>query len=245
MAIARRVAVSGEVLAGRGGAPRAQPRQRREAEARDFSGVLAVGAGADHRIAGIVVDIEDRREVEVEAERAQLAGGRAAPALGVRRVAGRAHRHRGGEGGGRVFEAADPPPLLIDRDERGEAGEGAERLDARGQRPRLVRHADAAPSLRALRAASSLARRAAYATLLLVTGAGAADAPPGMPRRGNARRYKYQDDWNPLALSDQIVARRGAGADVPAHPRGHLREHRPARSLHGGMPPEVPACGAP
>jgi hypothetical protein len=138
------VAVAGEVLGAGGDTAFAQSGGGGEAEAGDFVGALAVGAGADDGVARVVVHVEDRGEVHVDAERAEFARGGEAPAAGVVGGAGRADRHRRGEGGRGWFEARDAPALLVGGDDRGEAGSAGEVLQAGGEGAGLLGGADVA-----------------------------------------------------------------------------------------------------
>ncbi|MFN8516801.1 MAG: hypothetical protein U0841_30350 [Chloroflexia bacterium] len=144
MGVGAGVAVAGEVLGAGGDAALAQSGGGGEAEAGDFLGTLAVGAGADDGVARVVVHVEDRGEVHVDAERAEFARGGEAPAAGVVGGAGRAERHRRGEGGRGWLEARDAPAFLVGGDDRGEAGTGAEGLQVGGEGAGLLGGADVA-----------------------------------------------------------------------------------------------------
>ena len=84
-------------------------------ERRDARGIVAERTRADDRIAWIGVHVADRRVVHGDAVGAQALSDRACRALGVRRIAGRADRHRAGEGRA-VADADDAAALLIDGD---------------------------------------------------------------------------------------------------------------------------------
>ena len=68
---------------------RVEAARERERRARHGRGVVPERAVADDRIRRVRVDVEHRREVDVEAERAQLVAERAADLLGGARVVGR------------------------------------------------------------------------------------------------------------------------------------------------------------
>ena len=92
--VGRRVAVAGEVLGGREHAALLDPAHVGRRHARHELGVLAERADADHRVLRIHVHVDHRVVVHVDAERPALARADAARALGERRVARRAERHR-------------------------------------------------------------------------------------------------------------------------------------------------------
>ena len=83
----------------------------------DEVGPLAVGADVDDRVARVVVDVGDRSEDLVDAERARLLGRRVARRVGVVRVArgteGHRPRHRRGS-----VDAHPRAPLHVLRDEQ-------------------------------------------------------------------------------------------------------------------------------
>jgi hypothetical protein len=120
--VARARAVSREVLPARKDAFAKEPAREREPEAGDARRVRIEGAVADHAIAGVRAHVEDGREVEVDADGAQLPAHRAPDGLGEPRVAARAdgrHRREVREGRG---EAVDAAPLVVDRHERHDPG---------------------------------------------------------------------------------------------------------------------------
>jgi len=115
-----RIAVTGEVLAARDHAGRVETARERERPTRRTGRVAAERALADDRVRGVRVHVEHRREVDIEAERAQLVAHRAADLLGDPLVLTggqpvvRHHRrpHRRGRA-----HALDEPALLIDGDQ--------------------------------------------------------------------------------------------------------------------------------
>ena len=113
--------MAGEVFATGEDPRRVEPAREGERAARDGGGVVAEGAITDDRICGVGVDVEDRREIDIEPERAQLVADRTADllcGLGVERCREAVVRHhRRPPGGGRPH-ALDEAALLIDRDQR-------------------------------------------------------------------------------------------------------------------------------
>ena len=89
-----RVAVAGEVLDAAGHALAQRAAHPRAGQARDIVRVFAEASLGDDRVVRVVVDVEHRSEIPVEAEAAQPARHRFTDDLGERRVARGAERHR-------------------------------------------------------------------------------------------------------------------------------------------------------
>ena len=135
------VPMSGKVLADAGHPSGVQPVEESRGEMRDGIGVAMEGPVADHG-AGAVVEIEHRREAEVDAMGAQLAGqheaqprrlARGAGHVALPELAQRAHRRYRGEA---VAEALHAAALVIDGDEQLRR---AQRADLGRQRLQLRR----------------------------------------------------------------------------------------------------------
>jgi hypothetical protein len=133
-----RVAMAGEVLHAAGHAFLQRAAHPRGGQAAHLDRVVGEAALADDRVGRVVVDVQHRREVPVDAERLQAARDGRAHGLGAVRVAAGAQRHRRwrlGQEGHPYHGAA----LLVDADQRF----GAEHVDEVGhQRLDLVFAAD-------------------------------------------------------------------------------------------------------
>ena len=160
--VGRRVPEAGEVLAAREHAAAAQARRERAARAADRLGGAAEGAGPEEARAGRG-DVEDRREVEVDAGEAQLTTGALALAERARRVGaqvgGRRERRR-------PRQPPDGPALLIDRDQQPRVAAAHRRLLERRDRlhhlrggARVVGEQDHAADLSAVHAPQEPPRR--------------------------------------------------------------------------------------
>ena len=128
VAVDRGVAVPGEVLAAGEDVVLLQALEERDGVAHHGAGIAAEGAVADDRVRRVGVDVEDRREIEVESDGAELhgdGGGGAADEIEIVEQAELAHRRQREEGRGHARDAA---ALLIDADERGQIG-GSRRAD--------------------------------------------------------------------------------------------------------------------
>ena len=121
------LALAREVLARAGHARGLEAGEPRRGESRDLGGIVAERADAQRRVRRVRRDVEDRRVVDVHADRAELAPDRPPDALRQARVAGRADGHRAGERGPVVATAGSRPErqqlaaLLVGRDEDREA----------------------------------------------------------------------------------------------------------------------------
>ena len=91
------VAVTGKVLSRCDHAVLLQPTDERGAEHGCQSRILAEGADANHRVCGIVVDVQNRRERDVNPERASFRRRDASLIVGERAIARRSDPHLGGE----------------------------------------------------------------------------------------------------------------------------------------------------
>ncbi len=110
------VAVAGEVLDAAGHAFAQRAAHPGAGQARDGVRILAEAALGDHRIARVVVDVEHRREVPVDAQAAQAARDGRADLFAQGLVVDGAQRHRGGrlrQEGGAHHRAA----FLVDADQ--------------------------------------------------------------------------------------------------------------------------------
>ena len=87
------VAVTGEMLERRNHATGGEAARIRHREGRDLRGILAEGAGVDHGIARVVVDVDDGREVDVNAHRPRFDGGDPAGLERQTLIAGGAEGH--------------------------------------------------------------------------------------------------------------------------------------------------------
>ena len=133
------VAVSGKVLAAREHVGPLQAAHERDAGAHHGARVGAERAIADDRVFGLRVDVEDRREVEVEADGAELG-----PDRGRRRhhqveVAERRELAHRGKSERRRRQAHHAAAFLIDADERRQIARG--RLEQRGAEIGRLGHA--------------------------------------------------------------------------------------------------------
>jgi hypothetical protein len=127
------VAVAREVFATAQDAALAQP-PREGAGLRDHGARIGPErAIADHRVLRVGIDVENWSEVDRKAERAQLAPQQFAATPREGRVSQRAKRPHRRQFEHRGTQPGDPPPLLIDRDQEGQAGRalGCEACDQR------------------------------------------------------------------------------------------------------------------
>jgi hypothetical protein len=102
-----------------------------------LGGILAEGADVDHGIARVVVDVGDRRKVDVHAQGARFGRDDLAGFIGQLRIAGGAKRHRPRELGG----AGNPhlhAPLEVGRGQQRHARDRLQAVVDRGQRQRLA-----------------------------------------------------------------------------------------------------------
>jgi hypothetical protein len=130
----------------------------------DAPRIAAEAAIADHRAIRIAVDVQHGREVEVEAERAQLAAEHARRALGQLRVVDRPERAHRRQLEQRRSEPLHAPPLLIDRDPGWRLGRAGARQLARelrdlGQIAQIAPEEHEPAQLAALRGRKQLGRR--------------------------------------------------------------------------------------
>ena len=132
------VAVTGKMFADRGHAAGAQPRMQRAAEMRDGIGIAVECAIADDG-ARAMVEIEHRREAEVDAVGAQLRGDGPAEArrlpgrrrdVAVPLLAQRAHR---GDRRESLPEPLHAPPFVVDGDQQVRRAHGANRGGKRSE----------------------------------------------------------------------------------------------------------------
>jgi hypothetical protein len=101
------IAVAGKVLADRDDARLLVGRDRRRAKRRHQHRVGAERARADHWVGRVAVDIQHRREIHIQADRAQFDCGQPRGARDERRIAGRAQRHLARPDGGTGRRAID------------------------------------------------------------------------------------------------------------------------------------------
>ena len=117
------VAVPGKVLEGGHHAARLQAAHPGRGEARHHRRVLAERARVDDRVAGVVVDVGDRREVDVHAEGPRLDRGDAPRLERQPLVARRPERHRPRERGA-AAQAEPDPGLEVGRVQQRQGREG-------------------------------------------------------------------------------------------------------------------------
>ena len=108
------VAVPGEVLARRGEAGALERLDQRPPQRGDVLDALREGAVADGRVLRVGQDVEDRREIERDADREQLRGHRPGEARGERRVLGPAERDHRRPARERLLQPLDAAALLVD-----------------------------------------------------------------------------------------------------------------------------------
>ena len=167
VAVERGVAVAGEML-GRGQqAAFARAAHEGRDQAAHHLRVLAVGADVDHGVAGVVVDVDHRRERPVDAQRAPLARGHHAREVrGLLRARG-PDRHRVRDGDDTAADAEGHPALHVRGDEQGHGGGVLQLVQQRGQRLDLGledHHAADAAAAGPGRAARAARRRAGCGT---------------------------------------------------------------------------------
>ena len=137
------VAVAGEVLGGCDRAVVLDAPHEGGAQHGDLVRILADCPHVDDGILRVVVDVEDRREGHVDADRPPLQRGHAAHLVGHPRVPGGAERHERGEAGraaepdvgGRVqhpVEAEARAGLQVGADKQGQLRERLEPVELRG-----------------------------------------------------------------------------------------------------------------
>ena len=139
------VAVAREMLDRGEHAARLQPFDVRGGERADPLRILAERPDVDDRIAGVVVDVDDRREVDVHADSPGFGSRDAARLEGQPRVSGRAESHGVRKDGSALQPEADAR-LEVGRDEQ---RHGRRRLQAVDQRRGIQRLAE--PGARVVR----------------------------------------------------------------------------------------------
>ena len=152
------VAVPGKVLQRRDHAAGLQAADVGAAEAADRRGILAVRPRVDHRIARVVVDVDDRREVDLDADRARLDRGDPAGLVGELLVAGGAERHVARKRR-RPFEAEAGAGLEVGGIEQRIRRDRLQAVEQRRRRQRLPERDGAVVARRAARRAPARSRR--------------------------------------------------------------------------------------
>ncbi len=109
--------MSREVFGRRDHAGRLVAAQGSETESSDGVRVVAEGAGPDHRVGGLKVDVEDGREIHRDPDVPQLPAGDERAAFRRARIAGRRLSHWARDGDERLWQAADSPALLVSGDQ--------------------------------------------------------------------------------------------------------------------------------
>ena len=128
MGVDRRVPVAGEMLAAAQKPRRAVAAHGLRAKLRDPRRVVAEASHADDRVHAVAVDVEVGREVEVDADAAQLARGDARAVVCVADAPRRGDGHAAGDVHGVGGQARDHAALLIDGDESGVSRLAAHKL---------------------------------------------------------------------------------------------------------------------
>ena len=119
MAVDAGAAVAREVLGAGGHARRLQPGDRGGGVPRHEAGVGAERPGADDRVVGGGVDVDRRRQVQIDAEGGQVGAERAVDGSGQGEVVDRAQRGVARVRAARqVRDPGDVAAFLVDRDDR-------------------------------------------------------------------------------------------------------------------------------
>ncbi len=139
MRVGRCLAGARCVLDGGGDAGRLEAADHRHAVPSNDRRVVAERPDAERRIGRVRRDVEHRRVDDVDAHRPRLETDRPPDPLGQLDVVDGAERHVAGERRRAVAERDELPALLVRGDEQRAARAARRRLDARRQRPHLLR----------------------------------------------------------------------------------------------------------
>ena len=110
--------MAGKVFQRRGDAGAFEPARKRDRELRDALGIVAVRARCDDGAARLQRKVGDRREVDVDAERGEIAAEQRAEPFRERGVARRTDGHRRRQRRDAGSNSFDATAFLIDRDQR-------------------------------------------------------------------------------------------------------------------------------
>jgi hypothetical protein len=130
VAVEAGVPVSREVLAAGDDRVVVEPTDDRSAEVRDLGRIRRDRAIADDRVLGVAVDVEHRREVQVEPRGGELPATHGAHLVGEGHRVDHAELRHLREDGERLRQPMHRAPLLVDADER---------RDTAAERPELLR----------------------------------------------------------------------------------------------------------
>ena len=126
MAVLVRVSMTREVLSAGQHSSALQPPSPGQRVSNHPLRFMPERAVTDDRVGRIGVDVQDRREVEVESEAPELSPGQRSGALRPLKVIGAREVTRRGHGGDlramRRLESLDASPFLVDREERSRGG---------------------------------------------------------------------------------------------------------------------------
>ena len=137
--VAPGIAGAGEVLGGRGHALVLETAHRCRGQLAHGIWIVAEAAYAERRVGRLRGHVTHRRVVDVDAQRPQLAPGRAGHSLGQLLVAGRAQRHGAAKLRRLRAQPDELAALLVGGDEQRRRAGGPRCLDGRRERPDLWR----------------------------------------------------------------------------------------------------------
>ncbi len=116
VAVLRRVAMPGEVLAGRDDPGFLKPADILTTVTRYHFRIVGKTAHVDYRIVGVVIHVQDRRKIHIDSQRPQFFADRFSHAIGHFLI-GRGDRHCSGRESGAAHNPGHHSPFLVDGDQ--------------------------------------------------------------------------------------------------------------------------------